>query len=77
MMSFGAFLAAAQWPPEVLAKLLSPEKTSFAILDSSTCSGKSQGARRRVRTMRAFLDKPVPLRRRAMSRTKHAPQGVR
>ena len=77
MFSFGALLATAHWPPEVLAKLLSPEKTSFAIPDSSTSSGKSQGARRRVRTVCAFIGKPVLLRRRSASRTRYTPQSVR
>jgi len=75
MLSFGGFLVAAHWPPEVLAKLLSPEKTSFPILNSSTCSGKSQGARRRVHTTHVFLAKPVLPRRKGLSRPRHAQLG--
>jgi hypothetical protein len=54
MLSFNAFLAAAQWPPEIMEKLLALEKPALPALNSPR-SSKSENFSRKVRTAHAFF----------------------
>jgi hypothetical protein len=54
MLSFDAFLAAAQWPPEIMEKLLALEKPALPALNSLR-SSKSENFSRKGRTARAFF----------------------
>ena len=54
MLSFNAFLAAAQWPPEIMEKLLALEKPALPALNSPR-SSKSENFSRKGRTAHAFF----------------------
>ena len=58
MLSFNAFLAAAQWPPEIMEKLLALEKPALPASNFPRCS-KSENFSRKGRTAHAFFAGPV------------------
>ena len=54
MLSFNAFLAAAQWPPEIMEKLLALEKPALPASNFPR-SSKSENFSRKGRTPHAFF----------------------
>jgi hypothetical protein len=58
MLSFNAFLAAAQWPPEIMERLLAREKPALPASNFSR-SSKSENFSRKGRTAHAFFAGPV------------------
>jgi len=58
MLSFNAFLAAAQWPPEITDKILAREKPALPA-SNFPGSSKSQNFSRKGRTAHAFFAGPI------------------
>ena len=57
MLSFGALLATAHWPPEVVEKLRARKEASPASSEAFESSRGSPGGRRRARIWLVFLSR--------------------